>query len=304
MDTRFFLTKTRVSKAETGLKEWIYPLFTIPESIESLITPRAWPLRGMGYLRELMAIRGRARRCWNAWKPHLEKSKATIRNAIEHCQQRRKALILGSGMLFDVPVAELSTAFREVLLMDIVHPLANWLPSSRYKNLRRVTADVTGTAEHVFRVAKLPGATLPRTEPSLFLDDPEVDLVVSLNLLSQLPVIPTTFLERVGVHAPEAIEAFARHLVASHLAYLQRFACTVTLITDVEKLTLDRAGKLVGKSSLLHGVPLPCEGETWTWHLAPRPEADPDYSYYRRVVETANPKRLGSGSGILLDGRR
>ena len=256
----------------------------ISEAVENLLSLGIRPLRGMGYLRELMAIRGRARRCWNAWKPHLEKSKATIRRAIGSCQQKRKAVILGSGMLYDVPVEELSTSFREVLLVDIVHPLENWLPSLRYKNLRRVTAEVTCTADEVFRVAKLPGATLPRTEPSLFLDDPEVDLVVSLNLLSQLSVIPTTYLERVGAHPPEAIEAFARHLVASHLAYLQCFGCTVTLITDVEKLTLDRAGKLVGKSSLLHGVPLPCHGETWEWRLAPRPEADPDYSYYRRVV--------------------
>jgi len=274
--------------------------FVIPEVIQNLLTPCTRPLRGMGYLRELMAIRGRARRCWNAWKPHLEKSKATIRNAIEQCQQRRKAVILGSGKLYDVPVEELSTAFREVLLVDILHPLENWLPSLRYKNLRRVTADVTGTAEHVFRVAKLPGATLPRTEPSLFLDDPEVDLVISLNLLSQLPAIPSTYLKRVGVHPPEAIEAFARHLVASHLAYLQRFACTVTLITDVEKLTLNRAGKLVGRSCLLHGVPLPWEGETWTWHLAPRPEADPDYSYYRRVVGIVNVNRTANVPTTLI----
>jgi hypothetical protein len=245
----------------------------------------------MGYLRELMAIRGRAWRCWNAWKPHLEKSKSIIRSAMELCPQRRKAVILGSGMLHDLPVDELSAAFREVLLVDIVHPLRNWLPNFRHKNLQRVTADVTGTAEEVYRIAKVPGTTLPRTEPSLFLDDPDIDLVVSLNLLSQLPVIPTTYLEHSGVHSPEDIQAFARHLIASHLGYLLRFACTVTLITDVEKLTLNRAGTVVGKSSVLRGVELPCEGEPWIWKLAPKPEVDADYSYYRRVVGIANLKR-------------
>jgi hypothetical protein len=273
----------------------------IPAAIEYLATPCSRSLRGMGYLRELMGIRGRAWRCWNAWKPHLEKSKSIIRTAMEQCSQRRKAVILGSGMLYDVPIDELSSSFREVLLVDIVHPLKNWLPSLRYKNLRRVTADVTGTADEVYRVAKLPGTTLPRTEPSLFLDDAEVDLVVSLNLLSQLPVVPTTYLERFGVHPPEAVAAFARHLIASHLAYLQRFTCTVTLITDVEKLTLNRAGKLVGKSSLLRGVELPCEGETWTWHLAPRPEADPDYSYYRRVVGILSLK--GGSESVMLSNK-
>jgi hypothetical protein len=256
----------------------------IPEAIEYLATPCSTPLRGMGYLRELMGIRGRAWRCWSAWKPHLEKSKSIIRRAMEHCRERRKAVILGSGMLYDVPIDELSTAFREVMLVDIVHPLKNWLPNFRHKNLRRITADVTRTAEEVFRVAKVPGSTLPRTEPNLFLADPEVDLVVSLNLLSQLPVIPTTYLEKVGVHSSEAIQAFARHLISSHLAYLQKFKCTVALITDVERLTLNRAGTVVGKSSLLRGVEPPGEGETWIWHLAPRPEADADYSYHRRLV--------------------
>jgi hypothetical protein len=266
----------------------------IPQAIEYLATPCSRPLRGMGYLRELMAIRGRAWRCWNAWKPHLEKSKSIIRTAVEHCSQRRKAVILGSGMLYDVPVDELSAAFREVLLVDIVHPLKNWLPGFRHKNLRRVTADVTGTAEEVYRIAKLSGTILPRTEPSLFLDDPEVDLVVSLNLLSQLPVIPTTYLERVGAHSPDAIQAFARHLITSHLAYLQRFECTVALITDVEKLTLNHAGTMIGKTSLLRGVELPGIGETWIWQLAPRPEADADYSYYRRVVGIQSIKQIAN----------
>jgi hypothetical protein len=263
----------------------------ISQAIEYFATPCSRHLRGMGYLRELMAIRGRAWRCWNAWQPHLEKSKSIIRAAIEQCSQRRKAVILGSGMLYDVPVDELSAAFPEVLLVDIVHPLRNWLPSLRHKSLRRVTADVTGTAEEVYRIAKLPGTTLPRTEPNLFLDDPEVDLVVSLNLLSQLPVIPTTYLEQLGVHPPEDIHAFARHLIASHLGYLQRFACTVTLMTDVEKLTLNRAGMVVSKSSMLRGVEFPVDGETWIWKLAPRPEADLDYSYYRRVVGFQNLKQ-------------
>jgi hypothetical protein len=272
----------------------------IPQAIEYLATPCSRPLRGMGYLRELMAIRGRAWRCWSAWKPHLEKSKSVIRAAMEHCRERRKAVILGSGMLYDVPVDELSESFREVLLVDIVHPLKNWLPSIRHKNLRCVTADVTGRAEEVFRVAKLTGTTLPRTEPSLLLDDPEVDLVVSLNLLSQLPVIPTTYLERVGVHPPEAIQAFTQHLIASHLAYLQRFECTVALITDVEKLTLNRAGTIIGKSSLLRGLELPCDGESWIWQLAPCPEAARDYSYHRRVVGISGLRKAADSTCSIL----
>src|SRR5262249_16331145 len=148
-------------------------------------------------------------RCWESWRPHLERSKAIIRAAMAQCEQRRKVVILGSGMLYDVPIPELAAAFREVMLVDIVHPPKNASPASDLPNLRRVPADVTATAHEVLRMAKLPGTRLPRTEPNLFLDDPEVDLVVSLNLLSQLPVIPTTYLERVGAHSSEAVLSLA-----------------------------------------------------------------------------------------------
>jgi hypothetical protein len=140
----------------------------------------------------------------------------------------------------------------------------------------------------------------------LFLDDGDVDLVVSLNLLSQLPVIPADFLQKIGVHSSESIATFARHLVSAHLAYLQRFPCPVALITDVEKLTLNRSGKLVETSSLLREVPLPFEGESWTWHLAPRPEADPEDSYSRRVIGIADlcEARAPSYTGLRQSPRR
>ena len=137
------------------------------------------------------------------------------------CKQRRKAVVLGSGPLLDVPLAELSAGFTEVVLVDIVQPLGDrW--RRRFANVQTVTADVTGVAEEVYRVAKDPSAALPRAEPSLFCNDPDVDLVASVNLLSQLPYLPAEYLARVGEHAaPDAIESFARDMVAAHVAYLQ-----------------------------------------------------------------------------------
>lgn len=264
----------------------------IAECLEYLATPCPRPLRGMGYLRELLGIKARAWRCWRAWQPHLERSKAVIRRAIGECGPRRKAVILGSGMLYDVPVAELAAAFREVLLVDIVHPLKSWLPAWRVRNLRPLTADMTGVAEAVFRLAETPAAPLPVSEPRLFLDDDEVDLVVSLNLLSQLPYVPAQFLEHKTKLPAEAVQEFGRHLVQAHLDYLQRFRCPVALISDVEKLTLDVRGQVVATASALRGVEFPYPGEEWVWELAPRPEIDPEHSYFRRVVGVVNVRRI------------
>src|SRR5207249_1599290 len=94
----------------------------IPYWIESLLTPCPWHLRRMGYLRELLGIRDRERRCRQAWAPHLERSRQVIRAAMSQCTMRRKAVILGSGLLLDVPVAELAGAFQHVVLVDVIHP--------------------------------------------------------------------------------------------------------------------------------------------------------------------------------------
>ena len=65
-------------------------------------------VREMGYLAEVSGIRGRYRRCKAFWEPHLEQSRVTILRGMEGCKQRRKAIILGAGLLHDVPLAELT----------------------------------------------------------------------------------------------------------------------------------------------------------------------------------------------------
>jgi hypothetical protein len=238
----------------------------------------------MGYLRELLGIQTRYRHCRRAWEPHLERTRNVLRAAAARCPRRRKAVILGAGLLLDVPLAELAAAFREVILVDLIHPLRTRRQGRRFANVRLVAADVSGVAEAVYQVAADPDAPLPRATPTLFLDDAEVDLVGSVNVLSQLPYLPADYLYREGAHSADAIEAFARDVVLAHLDYLQRFAGTVALIGDLERLTLARDGRLVERLTALRGVELPWAGEEWVWDLAPRPAVHRRYSYQRRVV--------------------
>lgn len=255
--------------------------------LRSLVTPCPRYVRAMGYLHEQIAIQARYNRCRRAWEPHLERTKAIIRAAAARCRERRKAVLFGSGMLLDIPLAELSSQFREVILVDVVHPLgAGW----RLANATALAADVTGTAEAVYRLAAEGGAPLPRVAPTLFCDDPEVDLVASVNLLSQLPYIPCKYLSEAGVYPKEEIEAFARDLIQAHIDYLRRLPGVVALICDRERLTLDASGRLVERLTALRGVTLPWSGEEWTWDLAPRPEASHVYSYQRRVAGIVNIK--------------
>jgi hypothetical protein len=257
------------------------------ELFRYLVTPCPRWARAMGYLNELISIKARHDRCRRAWEPHLERTRAVLRAAAARCPERRKAVIFGSGMLYDVPLPELSAAFREVVLVDVVHPLgAGW----RFANVQALAADVTGTAVTVYRVARTRGAPLPRVEPGLFCDDAEVDLVASVNLLSQLPYVPCQYLLGAGAHSEQEVAAFGRDLVRAHIDYLRRLPGVVALVCDLERLTRDRAGRLVERRSTLRDVPLPWAGEEWVWDLAPRPEADREYSYQRRVVGVVNVK--------------
>ncbi len=256
----------------------------LAELLEYALTPCPREARRLGYLYEAVAIRARAARCRAAWAAHRERTRALLCRAVGRCPRRRKAVVLGSGLLLDVPLAELAAAFREVVLVDLVHPLGTGRQLRRFANVRAVTADVTGVARAVPAAARDPSAPLPRAEPSLFCDDADVDLVASVNLLSQLPYVPADYLARKRAHSPEAIESFAHDVVAAHLRYLRRVPGVAALVADVEELTVDAGGAVVAREDTLYGVPPPRGDEEWVWELAPRPEAHRNLSYHRRVV--------------------
>ncbi len=263
----------------------------LPLWLESFLTPCPRPVRALGYLQEALAIRSCYSRCCYAWAPHLKRSREVILAAMAECATRRTAVVFGSGMLYDVPMDELAAAFREVVLVDIVHLRDARRRVRRWPNVRLYSADVTGTVEEVYRVAHLPGVPLPRAAPVLFLDAPEVDLVASVNLLPQLPYLPVAYLVRAGVHAADAMDAYARDVVRAHLEYLQRLPGTVALIADVEETRISPTARTLDRTSTLHGMALPWRGAEWTWHLLPRAEAGTRPALERRVVGIVNVKR-------------
>ncbi|MSP50190.1 MAG: hypothetical protein EXQ95_12795 [Alphaproteobacteria bacterium] len=142
----------------------------IAEALAWLATPCPLHVRRLGLLSESIAISARHRRCRDAWAPHLAATRSAVLEAIERTPRRRTALVLGSGALLDLPLADLAAAFRRVVLVDLVHPWPARLRARAFANVTRVTDDVTGTLEAVAR------GELVRPRPFSRLDDPEVDL--------------------------------------------------------------------------------------------------------------------------------
>lgn len=238
------------------------------ELFHLLVTPVPLRLRRLGYLRESVLLLSRGRRCHAAWASHLAASRAAILDACAGLDQTRIAVVLGSGLLQDVPIADLARRFREVHLVDAVHL---W-PARRlvrpYPNVRLITADLNAEPGRVDPLPALCGGA-------------EVDFVVSANLLSQLPILP---LDRPGLLPPD----LGGRIVRAHLEGLGRLRARVCLLTDIEQFEEDRTGRITDRIDLLHGVRLDPPDRDWIWEIAPFGEAARHHRLRHRVQAFLN----------------
>lgn len=219
------------------------------ELLHWLATPAPLAHRRRGYVRDSVLLWSRSRRCRAAWAEHLERSRAAVMAACAGLERRRTTVVLGSGLLQDVPLAHLAERFAAVHLVDAVHLWPARRAARAFPHVRLVTADLTGLSGGGDPLSALCGGG-------------EVDFVVSANVLSQLPILP---LDRPGPQPPD----LGRRIVRSHLDGLARLDARVCLLTDVAQVEEDRAGRITDRLDLLHGVRLGRPDRCWTWELAP-----------------------------------
>jgi hypothetical protein len=248
------------------------------EALTYLVTPCPPAARRLGFAREMVSIISRHNRCRRAWAPHLERSRDIVRQAIGKAVGRRRAVVLGAGLGYDLPLGDLAAAFDEVLLVDLVHGPGIRMAAWRDRRVRLVTHDVTESLDRLVDGRREPA------EPARFLDDPAVDLVVSLNIASQLPTLPAHFLETQAGLDEAAADAIGRTLVEAHFRYLAKFEATVCLIVDLEREILSPEGAVIETVPALRGARVPWQGETWGWDIAPLGEEDPQYAIRNRVL--------------------
>jgi hypothetical protein len=248
----------------------------LAEALAWLFTPTSATARGMGHLAESIAIAARHRRCRAAWAPHLAASRTSLLASARGASRHRIALVLGSGHLLDVPLAELATLFEEVWLVDIVQPWSSRRLARRFDNVRLIEQDLT---ECLDRLPAEPQA------PSGFLDESGISWVASVNLLSQLANLPERWLRD---HRPDldanAAARYADTLMAHHLEWLSRFKAPVCLLADIEQTRLDARGGVMEARDFR---PLLNDWRTlseWRWDLAPPGELGDGQTAYHRVA--------------------
>jgi hypothetical protein len=244
----------------------------LAEWLQYLTTPCPRHLRRLGYLKQMIGMQARHQRCRDAWGPHLRRTRQLILEAADACPGRGKVVILGSGLLLDVPVGELSGIFDEVVLVDILHMPIVRREVAGLANVRLHTHDITGVVEALSRgQTPRPGSA----DLSADLGADGADLVVSCNILSQLGVLPEPLSPGISVT-----------LMQAHVDALNRHGGTVCLITETAHRLMD-GGVEVESSDPLAGVEIPealkINIKKWDWDFAPRPERHRRYDLIHSV---------------------
>ena len=266
----------------------------IREALEWLAFPRlgkaASSTRRGGYITEQIGLLARHRRHRVAWAHHLDQSRRAIAQAAEEMIRGHRCVVLGSGALFDVPLGALTQRFQEVVLVDIAHPWQAVRAAKQYDAVSLVTADVAGVAQAVSEIS--PEGSLPPAQPFCLgeMGLGESDLLVSVNLLSQLPIVPLGLARDRRLADEDTLERFGTAIVEAHLAGLRGHQGRIVLISDLERLVYDPGQENaeddasgVGRVSAIFEAEVPMPDRSWWWNIAPKGELDRRYSVANKV---------------------
>ena len=176
----------------------------------------------------------------------------------------------------------LADTFDDVVLVDIYHLPVVAKRVQAFANVQLVTNDLTGVAEATWEhVAQGRTGALPSAPPSHFTDTgpcADSDLVISANLLTQLPLMPLGLLLEKAPAYPEAeAKIFARHIIENHLQFLGALPGRVCLMTETERVIFGgpNGDEMIEEIDPLFGATIPASGRKWVWNIAPRPEINP-----------------------------
>jgi hypothetical protein len=254
----------------------------ILEALEWTITPASLLARRSGLLAGQIAIRHRAQRCRALWHSHLTASRQAIQSHIQGLKRPlNRVMVMGSGHLHDCDLHTLLTQAKHVVLVDIVHPLElYWHRARSHGRLTLIDRDLSFSLSRALRGQ----TTVDEPDADFVAELQSCDLVISLNLLSQLPIGAHDLWTRQGQDESQ-IDHWAGLIVSNHVTLLQQ-ARQALLITDsVVRLRGQEKGQpLIGAwQDLLYGVTLPEPDTDWLWTIASPQERGDDYWEERRV---------------------
>lgn len=235
-------------------------------------------VRKMGFLYEAIALEARYRRCQTQWQSHFEACQQAILQAVESVEKTDTILIMGAGSLKDIPLSQLSETFNRVILLDVVFLKSARQTASTFHNVELLEADASNCLANVYQGNRIIDKTADRQ-----MQIGSVDCIVSLNLVTQIPLIPVRWLiDKYGLSVEDAGK-FGRKLVQNHLDWLDDQPCVKCLIADREIQEYDSKGHQVDAFDPAWEVTLPDPSVEWNWEVIPLSESTTGTSQVNHV---------------------
>ncbi len=225
-------------------------------------------LHRMGYYDYQQGLIYRHLRQDEGWISHEQRCRQFIMKAIDLLKPG-KVTVIGSGWLLDLPLAEMAEKVKMITLSDIVHPPDVLEQASGFKHVMIQETDVTGglvrevwekAGKRYFlsKLKSLEDIHIPGYIPA---EDP--GLVISLNILTQLEVLPERLLRKKSAAPEDEFLKFKKEVQAKHLEFLQKYRSV--LISDISEIVLTPDGTATEKETLLAALPQGDIKEDWIW---------------------------------------
>ncbi|MFC2151248.1 hypothetical protein ACFLSE_01860 [Bacteroidota bacterium] len=226
-------------------------------------------LRRMHYYSDQQGIMQRYLREKENWDIHFYKSKKFILKSAES-KNKGKVMVLGNGWLLDLPLADLSANFKEIILVDIIHPRQVLNKIKQFNNVVTINADISGgLIEYIYNTIRndknKKQKTLFKSAETFNFNLPnDIDFVISLNIMVQLHVILKDYIRQFNLLPEFELKTFEKEIQKTHLNMLPKGKSC--LITDIEEEILSKDNQVIGVNPLIH-LNLP-EGnftQQWQW---------------------------------------
>lgn len=227
-------------------------------------------VRKMGYLYQSIALENRYLRRKSSWQGHLDNSRKFIIDTAHRCAARGNVIVLGSGILLDVPLDQLSELFDRVLLVDVVHLPHVLKKIKKYKNVIALQADVTDVAERMFENIRKKNYVLPQGSPFIPGLDADTGLIVSLNIFSQLYAFPVDYIQKNAAAFDSGNKRkWCASILAAHYDMINSQNADVCFIADYYYTRRYRSGEVAEEGSTIGNIQLPEPERSWVWNIAP-----------------------------------
>lgn len=234
-------------------------------------SPKLKEAKKLGHLVESISLLSREKRCQKAWLSHRTQCKSFITHQLQNARHYDSVLVLGSGPLHEIPIETLAKTFKKVVLVDIVHLKGTKKSLQAFSNIEFVEHDISEIESDLLK------GKLTNSIPKAFTHD-NWGLVLSVNIMSQLPLHLESYIERKlkKRFSPEEVEIYLQNVTRNHFLYLKSFHSPALLITDTFTTYYDKKESVIQTDHNYTHLNLPKPTEEWVWNVAPIPEFQKD----------------------------